>query len=204
MALLQSELRHIRSVLGYNVLEVGAGPYVGVTALFDQVVLPYMQAGATTASSTSGAAPDTAGTSAPVTLRLTAATRVSQFDRAVVDVDSRQEIATISQVSGSTITLLLSLAHSGTYPVTVEGGESIVRDVLRKLANVGVNLEDGADSAGIKRVDEIHFFGGAKGSSLIRELQALREYYRKELADVLGVPYLREQKRRSGSTVALY
>ncbi len=204
VALLQSELRRIRHELGYNVLDAGADPYIGVTAVFDQVVLPYMQAGAVTTSTVAVAAPSVAGTFAPVSLTLASATGFAQFDRAIIDVDSRQEIATISSISGSVITVLLSLAHSGTYPVSVEGGESIVRDALRKITNVGASLEGGAASAGIKKADEVEFFGDTKSSKRTEELRGLREYYRRELADILGVTYLRDRRRRSGGTVALY
>lgn len=204
MALLTSELRRIRHELGYTVLETGADVYVGVTAIFETVIADFLQAGATTTSSTAVSAPEVAGTFTPVDILLTSATGFAQFDRAIFDVDSRQEIATISAISGPTITVLLAKEHSGTYPVTVEGGEAIVRDLLRKITKAADQLDEAAEAAGIKKVDEIEFFGGRDGSVRLKEQYDLREYYRKELADLLGIDYLREKKRHSGSAIALY
>lgn len=201
MALLTSELRRMRYELGYNVLDVGAEPYIGVSALFESVIQTYMQSGATTTSTTTVAA---ASEPTPVTITLASATGFSAFDTVWVDVDSRQESATVQSVSGSTITLLLSLAHTGTYPVTVEGGEAIVRSILRKLVAIGDELGDGASgSAGIKRVDEIEFFqDSASDGGRTASLQKLRDYWRDELASALGIVRL-NKPRGCGSAVAL-
>ena len=59
MALTSAEVRRIRYELGYNVLAVGAEPYVGVTQLFEQVIQPYLTAGASTTSSTAVVASST-------------------------------------------------------------------------------------------------------------------------------------------------
>lgn len=40
MSLLPSELATIRAELGFNVLTIGAEPYIGVTSVFDQVIAP--------------------------------------------------------------------------------------------------------------------------------------------------------------------
>lgn len=200
MALTTGEVRRLKAELGYNVLSSGAEPYVGVDQLFEQVISPYMTAGAVTTSSTSVEA---ATTPTPVTLTLASASGFSQFDRVVVDCDALQEIATVRSVSGSTISVVLSLAHDGTYPVTVEGGESLVRQILNKLDRLGNSLGfDAADSAGIKKVDEIEFFGGGGGDAA-SELRSLREYWRRELASILGVPYLRDYRAGGGSAISL-
>jgi hypothetical protein len=204
MALLTSEIRRIKAELGYNVLASGAEPYIGVHAVFEQVVQTYMTSGATTTSSTAV----TAATSpTPVTLTLASGTGFSQFDRIVVDVDDRQEIATASLVSGVSLTVQLTKAHSGTYPVSVEGGEQIVRSMLRQLdllSKPGALLEKSASTAGIKKVDEIEFATEAGSSKRIEEVQALREYYRQELADALGVQNLRAIRSGSNGTLSVY
>lgn len=197
MALLSSEIRRIKYELGWNVLLSGAEFYIGVAAVFDQVVATYMSAGAVTTSSQAVTA---SSTPAPVALVLASGTGFSAGDRIVVDVDARQEFATVQSVSGATVNVLLSLAHSGTYPVTVEGGESIVRELLRQLQAIGApggRIDKAAGSAGIKRADDVEFFpAAASGSkSRLEELQAHREYLRDELcraifgqgrADVFG------------------
>jgi hypothetical protein len=201
VALLTSELRRLRYELGYNVLDAGAEPYIGVHAVFEQVIQTYMQAGATTTSATAVTA---ATTPTPVTLTLADGTGFTAFDRAMVDVDGRLEVATIQLVSGNDITLMLELAHSGTYPVAVEGGEAIVRQILRRLDLIAAELGDGGvlASAGLRRVDEIEFANDLR-SSRREETEALREYWRDELASALGVRNLRSV-RGSSNSVSLY
>lgn len=204
MALLTAELYRLKYELGLNLLAVGAEPYIGISSLFEQVIQPYLNAGAVTSSSTA-VTPTTVGEPEQFTLTLDSATGFATFARAVVDVDSRQEIATVQSVSGNTVTLLLSQTHSGTFPVTVEGGESIIREILRSIADIATELGESFSSAGIERVDEIKFFrsqGG--GSSRHDELRAQREYYRRELASALGIPYPRDMRQRAGGTIALY
>lgn len=204
MALLTSELRRIKAELGYNVLASGAEPYIGVHAVFEQVVQTYCTAGAVTSSSTAV----TAATSpTPVPLTLVSATGFSLFDRVVVDVDDRQEIATVSLVSGLAVTLQLSKTHSGTYPVTVEGGEAIVRDILRKIDHIskpGGMLEKSGGTAGIKSVDEVEFFGASGEINRLKEIEKLRAYYRQELADALGVQNLRALRRGGSDALSVY
>jgi len=53
MALLASELIRLKAELGFNVLSVGAEPYISIVALFDQVIAPFMTAGVVTTSTTS-------------------------------------------------------------------------------------------------------------------------------------------------------
>lgn len=200
MALLDSELARIRSELGYNVMGVQAEPYIGVTAIFNTVIQQYITSGAKTTSATPVSA---ASAPTPQTLTLASAVGFSAGDVMVVDVDSRQEKATIQAVSGSTVTALLSLAHAGTYPVTVEGGESIVREVLGHLTTLGALGMGGVAGAmakvqkraGIKKADEVEFFGGGSGGMVtgkdpVSLMIQLREYWRDELANTLGVARL--------------
>jgi hypothetical protein len=173
MALLTSEIRRIKYELGYNVLNVGAEPYVGVSALFEQVVQVYLTAGATTTSSTAVTA---ATAVTPVAITLTSATGVTAGDALVIDVDERQERATIQSLSGAIATVGLTLAHSGTYPVTVEGGEAIVRTILRRLVALEERRERSLGRAGIKKVDEVEFFeGGQTFKDFARERDSLRD-----------------------------
>ncbi len=187
MALLNSEIVRIKYELGFSTLSVGAEPYVGISAIFSQVVQTYAAAGAVTTSSTAVTA---TSSETPVTLTLTSATGFSQFDTVVVDVDERQESATVQSISGASLVVMLSKAHTGTYPVTVEGSESIVRGILRKL--ISLDAPDGAiakavGTAGIKRIEgDVEFFGTDGGSmSRIAQVQEYREYLRSELSRAL-------------------
>lgn len=202
MALLDSEVARIKYELGYNLLSVGAVPYIGVAAIFEQVVQPYLGAGASTTSATAV----TAATSAtPVTLTLASGTGFASGCRVVIDVDDRQEIVTAQNVSGASLTVLLAKAHTGTYPVTVEGGESMVREVLSRLRTVGEKLASAATKAGIKRVDEIEFFGSSSSgmSGVFRELTRQRDSWRDELAALLGVQRM-NGGGGGGAVVSLY
>lgn len=205
MSLLDSEVARIKAELGYNTLTVGAEPYIGTASMFTQVIQPYVQAGARTTSSTAV----TAATSpTPVTLTLASATDFTAGDRVVVDVDSRQETATIQSVSGSTITLLLSLTHSGTYPVTVEGGEAIVRSILRQIVRItesGGTLQNAVAQSGIKKVDEVEFFGGPDGSgSRFDSVVEALDYWRDYLASVIGVARINGGRNSGGASVSIY
>jgi hypothetical protein len=177
------------------------------------VIAAYTLAGAKTTSST----PVTAATTpTPQSLTLASATGFSAGDVVVVDVDARQERAMIQSISGASITCQLTLAHSGTYPVTVEGGESIIREILRELARLGsgVGASKSAISslssrAGIKKVDDVEVFGGgssvgAQGIDPIEQTLRLRDYWRDELANALGVIRLNGQSASGGSDLSVY
>jgi hypothetical protein len=201
VALLDSEIARIKHELGYNVLTNSAMPYVDVVAVFENVIQSYVQAGASTTSATAVTA---ASVATPVTLTLASGTGFASGARVVIDVDDRQEVVTAQLVSGASLTVMLVKAHTGTYPVTVEGGESMVREVLGRLRTVGDKLANAATKAGIKRVDEIEFFGSSSSgmSGVFRELTRQRDSWRDELAALLGIQRL--NGGAGGATVSLY
>jgi hypothetical protein len=213
MALTNSEVARIKAELGYNVLAVGAEPYIGITAMFDQVIQPYTTSGLATTSATPVTA---ASTPTPQSLTLGSVAGLAAGDVLVVDVDSRQERATIQSITGLSVTLQLSFAHSGTYPVIQEGGESIIREILRELARLGSGMGSKQSAistlssrAGIKKVDEVEFFGGgssvgAQGLDPVTQILKLREYWRDELASVLGIPRMNVGKNSGGSEIGVY
>jgi hypothetical protein len=186
--------------LGYNVLTVSAEPYIGVARVFELVIQPNLLAGAITTSSTAVTAVAAGALANPVTLTLASVTGFSVGDRVTVDVDDRQESAMIQAIAGSTITLLLTKTHSGTYTLTVERGESIVREILARLRSIADKLGTAAlQQAGIAKVDEIEFFSGMQGVRY--EMQKLQTYWRNELASALGVVNLRSSV---GGEIAVY
>jgi len=204
MALLISELTRVKYELGYNTLDAGAEPYVSVVAVFDQIIQTYIESGAATTSTT---IVTSSATPAPVTLTLASGTGFSAGDRVVVDIDSRQEFATVQSIGVNTITVLLSNAHTGTYPVTVEGGESIVREILTRLHSLSESLGSlSVSTAGIKRVDEIEFFGSFSGSEIgrIEQLESLQMKWRDELASCLGVVNLWRVNQSAGQIAEVY
>lgn len=190
MALTDSEILRIRAELGVNLLEVGAEPFIGVHSVFTNIIQQYMTSGASTTSATAVTA---ASSPTPVTLTLASATGFAAFARVIVDVDARQEQATVQSLSGTSMTVQLSKAHTGTYPVVVEAGEAIVRQCLRQLQLIADELGgggSGVQGAGLKRVDEIEFYpAGSSASSQTRfsQLADARQYWRGELAKLCGI-----------------
>lgn len=208
MALLESEVLRIRAELGYPLLSNSAAPYVGgFYALFEQVIAQYVQAGATTTCSTVVAE---AEVPTPVTLALASAAGVAAGARIVVDVDVRQEVVTVQSLSGSNVTALLSLPHTGTYPVTVEGGETIVRECLRELSNLRTTISALRNRVGLKKAgEEIEFFGGgstlaSQGIDQLTQVLQLQEHWRNELARALNVARLNGPGAGGGSSISMY
>ena len=200
MTLLTSEVEEIRYELGYNVLSVGAEPYISYVAVFEQVIQAFLEAGATTTSSTAVTAVAPPAVPTPVALTLASIVGFNAGDRVVLDVDIRQETATIESIAGSAITVYLLGAHSGTYPVAQQGGETIVRQRLVECRLAARRLEKAGGTAGIAQADEVKFFAyKKKGSSRFRELADQREYFRNELASALGVQNLRSVRRGAGA-----
>lgn len=206
MALTDAEIQRIRYELGYPNLNTAAEPYIGIAAVFTQVIQPYTLGGVSTTSATPVTA---ASTPTPQSLVLSDATGFSAGAIVIVDVDGRQERATIQSLSGASITVQLSLAHSGTYPVVLEGGESIIRDILAELRRVSDAIGNLRDRVGLKRADEIEFFGGgqtlaSQGIDPMTHTLNLREYWRDELARCLGIPRLNAKNSSGGSEIGVY
>lgn len=202
MALTTAEVARCKYELGYNVLAVGAEPFIGVSVMFDQVIAPFIQAGAITTSSTVVTA---ASPAAVVAITLALATGFTSGDRVIIDVEDAQEITTIRSLSGSAMSVFLAKAHPAGYPVTVEGGEAIVREILgqlRRFSEPRGLMAKALTSAGIKKVDEIEF-SDRLDTSRSRILRSEQTYWRNELASALGC----ENRRSSGgggSSIAIY
>ncbi len=197
MALTDSEVWRIRYELGYHIITVDAEPYISYVSLFEQVIQPYVTGGASTTSTTAVTA---ASPAAPASLTLVSATGFATGNRVSVDVDSRQETATLQDLSGTTATMLLSKAHSGTYPVTVEGGESIIREILSRIADVKSRMATTFGYGALKKVDEIEFYNS--GGSYFGALGDQLTYWRDELASALGVASMWSHKRAAAQQLA--
>ena len=193
MALSTSEIQRIKAELGWNLLSTGAEPYIGTAMVFEQVIAVYLTAGAATTSATTVAAAD-APTSRAITL--TSVTGFAEGNRIWLDVDDRGESATIQSLVGAVATVVLSKPHSGTYPVYVDGGESIVRELLSRIKAVKDELGGIFGEGAIKKVDEVEFYqtGMTSFGSTARALM----FWRDELASALGNITLNRWRSRSG------
>ena len=203
-----SELQRIKHELGINQLDVGAEPYVGITRYFEQIVLPNLNSGALTTTITEV----TASPTSPVSVGLTLASAVgfNMLDHVVVDVDAARETATIQSVTFNTIVVQLSKAHGagGAYPVEVEGGLAIVREYLGYLRKIADRIQRFGARAGVKKADEVEFFGGAHGRAAeangFQTLEQMQQHFRQELCMLLfGVGNI-AAFGGSGSRIAQY
>jgi len=186
LALLASEVTRIKIELGYNGLTLSALPYAfdGITAIFDQVLLPYLQAGLLTTSSTDVVA---ATSPTPVALTLASVTGLAVGDRMIVDVDAAQETAHISGIAGNAVTLALQNAHTHPYQVNQEGAEAVVRERLNQCIAISARIARAGSRAGVKKADEVEFFasnGSQRG--VIDDLRTLQAHWRTELATACG------------------
>jgi hypothetical protein len=198
--LLDSELDRIRAELGYNLLSVGAEPYIGVQAIFSQVIQPYMREGAGTTSASSFTA-ETTGQSKLATLTVASATGITVLGKIAVDVDDHLEMATVRSVSSTTITCYLKKSHAGTYPIAVDGGLVIIRECLGALYNVQEQMLNTRGHGSLKAVDEIEFYD-TRGKSQFDVLLSQAEHWRDRLAKHLGIP--RIKMGGCGGSVGVY
>jgi len=201
MALLDSEIARCKAELGYNLLSSGAAPWVDVVAIFEQVIQPNLSGGAKTTSAT---AVDAATEATPVAITLADATGFNEGDRMVLDVDERQEMATIQSLVSAVATVLLRGVHSGTYPVTVEGPETIVREILKSIRETKAKLETAYGSGALKKVDEIEFYQAAGDASYFGILGQNLAWWREQLAAALGIQSLWARKRAGAQTLSVY
>lgn len=201
MAFSTSELARIKAELGYNLLLVGADVYVGVTQLFEQVVNGFISAEVATTSATTVTASDSP---TPVALTLASAVGFAAGDQVVVDVDSRRERATIAALSGSIATVQLSLAHSGTYPVSVVGPIVLAKEILGRIDAIKSRMATTYGQGALKRVDEIEFYAvGRNGKTQFGAMGDELMYWRNELASILGVPNGWASRQGHSGTVSL-
>jgi len=228
MALLPSEVTRLRYETGYNVLTIGAEPYISYHALFDQVIVPYLSSGAVTTSSTYVAAVTDEENPPLVGLTLASVANVTAGDTIWIDLGKRQERTTIQAIVGSVAHVLLLKTHGVStsdvpYPVTVEGGEAIIRQLLNNIqaardamSLAGESKQSAAilaSGGGLKKVDEIEFYSAnpnfavqaGAGGSLFANLNDQIKYWRKELCNALNIQNLWDLRKGSGGgSVALY
>lgn len=163
MALTDAEIQSLRHHLGYGNVSTGAYPYTpdGFYELFTSVISPNLQTGAETTSATA----TTAGASTAIVVE--ASTGIVAYARLVIDVGDQAEIVTVKAVSGLNVTAYFTIAHSGTYPVAVESGVSRLRMLLHRADAAWQALTSGKmfSGAGIKQVDEVHFFDPKSGGA---------------------------------------
>lgn len=190
-----AELARIKAELGWNVLSTGAEPFIGVAMIFEQVIAQYLTTGAATTSATTVTAVG-GGAAQPVTLVLASATGFAPGNLIWVDVDAQQESATIQSLTGTSAALALRNGHSGTYPVYVDSGEAIVRELLARIRAVKLELAGIFGEGALKKVDEVEFY--ETGSALFGSTSKVLMFWRDELASAIGDISLNRWRARQG------
>lgn len=203
--LTSAEIEAVRFHLDYGNISVGGYPYTpdGYFELFTNVVAEYLTTGAETTAATAVTA-DTIVTVTPASM-----TGITANSRLVIDVDTDQEIVVVKSVTPTTFTARFAKAHTGTYPVAVDSGVQRLRRLLAlaEAAYAALTSEDTGAAAGVKKVDEIEFFGGAKNSGT-SVLDGKLAHYRaivERIASLIRVPInCREQGCGSGTQLETY
>jgi hypothetical protein len=210
-----SDLQRVKFELGFNQLNVGAEPYLSITRAFEQVIVPNLNAGELNTSTT--LVPATAAPT-PVVLQLqNVISSITLLDHVLIDVDDATEYATVVDIntvsSPNTITVRLTKAHGsgGTgYPVNQEGGVQMVRFYLQRCRKIADRIDRFGARAGVKKADEMEFFGGAGGRggkepSGFKTLSDIQQYWRSELCMLLfGVGNLSQLGGGVGNRVGVY
>lgn len=214
MALRNEEIVRLKYELGMNVTGVGAEVYIGYVAIFDRAVQPYLIDVGTTSNTAVTASPT--GASVPITVLVnpvsTTSTQALSFvpgSQVVVDVGPNQETTIVQSVAALALTVQLFNAHTGTYPVILQGAEQIIRDIFTRLDVIKSELTNVAPkTAGISKVDEAEFVprkaGREKSFDKFGSLMWQRDEARRDLAGALGIPYLKDVRKASGGRMELY
>jgi hypothetical protein len=197
------EIDRIKAELFDNVLGVGATPYFNIRGVYS-VIQDYVTSSATdpTTSST------TVSTAGPTTISVASASGLSAGTRIVIDVDQQRETVTVRNVSGTTLSVICSKLHSGTYPVEIESGITIVRGFLSDLANLEqVRTVEAFAALGLKQVDEVVWQDGQSGN-LLSLIHAAKTELRSKLAAATGMSSLfieaMQRAQGHGGSVEIY
>lgn len=187
------EMARIKSELDDNVADYGAQPYLDVRAVYD--VIRDHVVSSSVAPTTSSTAVTAAG---PTTITLASATDYAAGQRVVIDVDDAREVVTIRSLTGAVASIVATKTHSGTYPVEVESGLTIVRGILSDLITLDTQSRAQVGSAlGLKRVDEVEWNTDSGG--IIAAFAAQRQLLRRRLANATGLATLYAMNRARGA-----
>lgn len=177
-------------------LSYGAIPYFRVRSLYD-LIRDTVVSSSVAVTTTSATAVTAAG---PAVVTLASVIGYATGQKVLLDVDGAREVVTVRAVVSSTISVICRRLHGGTYPVEVESPLTIVRGLLSDLAALDDQEQDAAFTAGIKKSDEVEWFGGAGERSLSDTLSQRRDRLRFDLCTSLGLgEILREGLARRGA-----
>jgi hypothetical protein len=215
VALRAEEILQIKYELGVSVNLIGAEPYITYVAIFDKAIAPYIIDPTTTSVTPVTAAP----TGAAIALTLAAVPVIAGSTTPAftvgtsvnVDVGPNAETAQIQVLSGLTMWVTLFNAHgtNGAYPITMSGGENVVRSILQRINAITAELTNIAPTtAGVEQVNKIKLYASSRHRQGSREkwesLVAQREQARDDLGEAVGFTNLRKKRRSAGGRMELF
>lgn len=215
MAFSFGDVQRLKWELGYNAVNIGAEAYVlnSYVAVFDAAIAPYLIDQGSTSTSTVTASSTGAPSNTTVTVaanpNVTGAQIANVYGqifqvgtKIVVDVGPQQETDVVIQaISGLVLTVALQNAHGPTqFPVVLQGGEHIARDILSRLDVLNTQIKGYAPAvAGLSQADEAKFYAAQRGRrgqlDTFGALMEQRDMARRDLAALLGIQNLWDMKR---------
>jgi hypothetical protein len=166
-SLTTAEIEALRFFLGYGNISIGGYPYTpdGFFELFNSVVAPNLTSGEETTATTAIVAGSTT-TVTPVSM-----TSIVVGSKLVVDVGAAAEVVSVKSVTGSTFSASFVSAHPASgYPVALFSGVARCRMLLDRADRAWTAMQDVGDiasTAGLKKVDEIEWYGSGTGGNQV-------------------------------------
>jgi hypothetical protein len=101
-------------------------------------------------------------------------TGITPYSSLVIDTGDQAETVMVRSVGVATFSAYFAKAHTGTYPIATMCGVARLRMLLwdADAAWRALNSQSVGSSVGLKKVDEIEFFGGES------QLEGRSEHYR--------------------------
>lgn len=180
--LTDDEIARIKTELWDHLVDIGAEPYIGFHPIYN-TIRDHVSSSSVAATSSTTAVTAAGST----TITVADATGLTVGTKIVLDVDDQRETCTIKSISGSVIGVNARKTHSGTYPVEIESPRTIVRGILFDLSKLELLIVGALESSGIKRADEVEFFGPNDGGGVVQQLIANQARLRMELARRIGL-----------------
>ena len=187
------ECDRLRYELGLNVVGIGAEPYIGHAQIIS-IIQSYLASNAQDVVYTSSGV-TTVGSNS---VALTSVTGIDTGTVLVFDADEFLERCTVKRVVGLNVYVNCKKLHTVNTPVEIESGLTLVRGKLAELDTIAQRIAEAADSAGLKRVDEVEWKDGVR--TVATELASQQLARRRELASLVNLNNILAEAGFSGGT----
>lgn len=202
--LTDDELGRIKAELLDHVLDLAAEPYLGYRAVYDVIRQNVSSSATPPTTSATAVSAATVAAGLGTTIAVADATGLAVGYRVVLDADDSQEVVTVKSLSGLTLGLNPRKPHGGTYGVELESPLTIVRGLLWRLAKLSDQRRAAVDGGGVKRADEVEFFGAAGERTALDEIAREQARCRFELASAIGLRSILASAGVGGARLEVY